>query len=814
MAAGLRRSQSSIISAKDIRTNAALEILERTSTGARTEDEINALLEVAAGMRFLQQLSSTELRGVCQALRCKKCDVAQTLIREGDTGSDVFMVLTGSVSMHALRSLAGKKVEMHLCDISHGAHFGELAMFQGQIHHSARYETRDSTTLLTLSKYDLDDELRESMEREVATKVLAIKTLPIFLNLPMPSLIKLAISAEIRVYCKDEKLQEQHEPAQHVQLILEGEVTLHQRCTVVMGRSAKCMDTVVGTLHSRMIVGSTGARSMGRKPCRFTAVAKTRVWVAAFPTSSFLRSLDETGTDIMHSYDANLVGDDEVIRAAQAKMNWENYRRTLVAQSRTPRSEPRFGRRAHSGGSVPVSRSPRRQPNPDTPTRLASQTSRIISTTPVHTTPSKASTSRVTRVYTPTKVLTPRLPNSTPRRRRTRVDSSGGAGDENASVLASLHLKLDGIHERRSMHAATRAIEDGQGLWEGQALSHALHDSSWDPMVRDISRKLRSDTDRRMCARATFAEPRTPRESIMDSTSQIGSELSRLSGVRDSEDGSLDASKNVNGGAGVVSGYFSEAAIGAVVIAIVIRPRAGINPHSAQWIMFISDVHSELDKRLKSLKSSTYFHRVQDSMYEYFLLGDPGDSLAHQELGDEDDGLQDAQLSTSPRELRTNHALTARDAATLTLLLRDTAIAVYSSRSAELEHAGDHLREDCHVGCSFHAGISQGTVQYRLASGRLSVPYHLSGEAKDTAQDLALVSTVQAPVPMPDSRIYADRMISQQLGNRFITSGVPTVTELLPTPVALTVCLTPHREQTATSTVFSHPALAVLSHRK
>jgi len=126
--------------------------------------ETAALLQ---SLEVFSELEERELMEVAQVAVPRSFERGEVIFREGDTGSTLYVVRRGSVSIHR-EHLDGRRLA--LAELRHGGMFGELALFSGETR-SASAEALEPTSLVALLSGDMQRVIRSNPD--IALKMLA-----------------------------------------------------------------------------------------------------------------------------------------------------------------------------------------------------------------------------------------------------------------------------------------------------------------------------------------------------------------------------------------------------------------------------------------------------------------------------------------------------------------------------------------------------------------------------------------------------------------------------------------------------------------
>jgi serine/threonine protein phosphatase PrpC len=139
-------------------------VLVRLGGDARDDERARRLAlkrEVLQRMPLFARLGERELLRVMQAVEVRSYDDGQLVIREGDKGDELFIVLSGKVAI----SRGGET----LTRLGAGEHFGEMALIRA-VPRSATVTADEHAELIAIRRQDFFELLRT--EHEIAVKML------------------------------------------------------------------------------------------------------------------------------------------------------------------------------------------------------------------------------------------------------------------------------------------------------------------------------------------------------------------------------------------------------------------------------------------------------------------------------------------------------------------------------------------------------------------------------------------------------------------------------------------------------------------
>jgi serine/threonine protein phosphatase PrpC len=146
---------------KDNITTILVRIGDEGVTDATREKRLALKREALANMPLFGKLTERELLRVMQAVDAREFTDGQVVIREGDKGDELFIVLAGIVCV--------KRGEQVLTRLGAGEHFGEMALIRS-VPRSATVVAEGGAELIAIRRADFFEILRK--EHEIAVKML------------------------------------------------------------------------------------------------------------------------------------------------------------------------------------------------------------------------------------------------------------------------------------------------------------------------------------------------------------------------------------------------------------------------------------------------------------------------------------------------------------------------------------------------------------------------------------------------------------------------------------------------------------------
>jgi serine/threonine protein phosphatase PrpC/CRP-like cAMP-binding protein len=146
---------------KDNITVVVVHVAGEEAGGEDRAKQVALKRDVLAKMPLFSRLSERELLRVMQAVTVQSYKADDVIIKEGDKGEELFIVLEGRV-----RVLRGEEM---LTELGQGEHFGEMALIRA-VPRSATVKSDGPSDLLVMRRADFFNILRQ--EHEVAVKIL------------------------------------------------------------------------------------------------------------------------------------------------------------------------------------------------------------------------------------------------------------------------------------------------------------------------------------------------------------------------------------------------------------------------------------------------------------------------------------------------------------------------------------------------------------------------------------------------------------------------------------------------------------------
>ena len=146
---------------KDNITTVVVKVGEEGAVDAARAKRLALKRDVLANMPLFSRLTERELLRVMQAVEVREYTDGDLVIREGDKGDELFIVLDGKVRV--------SRGEQTLIDLGQGEHVGEMALIRS-VPRSATVHAMGPAELIAIRRADFFEILRK--EHEIAVKML------------------------------------------------------------------------------------------------------------------------------------------------------------------------------------------------------------------------------------------------------------------------------------------------------------------------------------------------------------------------------------------------------------------------------------------------------------------------------------------------------------------------------------------------------------------------------------------------------------------------------------------------------------------
>ena len=146
---------------KDNITSVLVTVGDPATRDEKRARKLQLKRDILARMPLFRALNDREILRLLQVVEVSTYHDGEVVIREGDRGEELFIVLTGSVKVC--------RGESHLVTLKPGDHFGEMALVRSQPRSASVFSELD-TELMVIRRSDFFDILRN--EHQLAVKLL------------------------------------------------------------------------------------------------------------------------------------------------------------------------------------------------------------------------------------------------------------------------------------------------------------------------------------------------------------------------------------------------------------------------------------------------------------------------------------------------------------------------------------------------------------------------------------------------------------------------------------------------------------------
>lgn len=176
---------------------------------------------------FLKNLSSGQIREVIDFMQVKKIAAGTYVIREGDSGSDLYVSSQGEYEVIKDGKVLGK--------LGTGKAFGELAILYN-CKRTASIKALSPGEVWTLDRGVFQQIMMQTGMKKIEEKLNFLKSVPIFSKMSNDILLRLSDALEVTIYQKGEYIVRQGTHGDTFYIISEGQVRITKR---VEGKSGE-----------------------------------------------------------------------------------------------------------------------------------------------------------------------------------------------------------------------------------------------------------------------------------------------------------------------------------------------------------------------------------------------------------------------------------------------------------------------------------------------------------------------------------------------------------------------------------------------
>lgn len=239
----------------------------RIRPSERKAKDIDVLTSLTRPIEFFSQLDPEKHRAVCRAARYRKCAANEVVLRQGEDGSEFYVVLRGTVSVHARDSSRSRVGGLAATVLGAGKAFGELSLVYGQPR-SASVIAQETTELLVLARAEYGALLLAEHAEQLERRTRFLRSFETLHALPQGRLVQVAYAFERRVVPSHSVLLEEDDSPSSVYVILSGECRMLRHSEMARRRRGRLGAAGHATGHQ----GLSGKRRQRQKGARQRSV--------------------------------------------------------------------------------------------------------------------------------------------------------------------------------------------------------------------------------------------------------------------------------------------------------------------------------------------------------------------------------------------------------------------------------------------------------------------------------------------------------------------------------------------------------------
>lgn len=190
----------------------------------RTDGELLVLEEILIRMKFVSELSLEKRLDLCRIMGHLKVAADTRIFRQGDPGTDFYVILHGSVNVLIKDPVTG--VDNVVATLYGGDSFGELALLQEGNRRAASIVARDDCEFLTIGREDYNGILRDVSESYFAEQVSFLKELTLFKGVASATVQSVAYVLSMRDYPRNTVVLRQGSECEDIYFVVSGGVKL------------------------------------------------------------------------------------------------------------------------------------------------------------------------------------------------------------------------------------------------------------------------------------------------------------------------------------------------------------------------------------------------------------------------------------------------------------------------------------------------------------------------------------------------------------------------------------------------------------
>ncbi len=268
------------------------------------------LFDEHTGKKFMQNVS--QRRAVCAVLHCRTFEPGRCVCAEGEEGNTMYIVLYGRLAVSTTNK-AGES--QHLNDLVQGQDFGELALL-GDNTRTATVVASEFSVLLELQRPDYDATFRQADEEEIIEKVQNLTVCPLFNNMPLKKVLRIAYGSKIMTFSKDQTILTEGVKSAYIYFVISGLVAVSTVCRT----PSQSFLVSLGNRQSGSVLGIETALNDGQS--NFTYVALSEVRLLACQSVSLTRRCTKEFAARMAEYAEACLSPAAVNRMVLVETDW------------------------------------------------------------------------------------------------------------------------------------------------------------------------------------------------------------------------------------------------------------------------------------------------------------------------------------------------------------------------------------------------------------------------------------------------------------------------------------------------------------
>ena len=201
------------------RVEAQLQVLSKKPE-ARNESDLGVLEDILLGVKFASVLPLEKRLAICRHMLYECYPSNENIFRQGDTGDEFFIILSGSCTVSIMDGKTGNSTIV--ATLYSGDCFGELALMQEDGLRQATVTTREVCEFVKLKKVDYDSILKAYGEKSLKMKIQFLKNIPILSRLDNTAIQSLAYVLIVRDYGRNQIVCQQGQEMDDIFLLASG----------------------------------------------------------------------------------------------------------------------------------------------------------------------------------------------------------------------------------------------------------------------------------------------------------------------------------------------------------------------------------------------------------------------------------------------------------------------------------------------------------------------------------------------------------------------------------------------------------------